>query len=124
VLDVVSGGRLDAGIGRGGTLQDYETFRCDQQDSRARVEEGVALIRECWGGRPFDFDGRFHSAAGWHWSARPLTCARASRQFIDATGYGRVLLLMAIPGLPTDLMAIPGLPTDLALRSMRLFMEE
>jgi alkanesulfonate monooxygenase SsuD/methylene tetrahydromethanopterin reductase-like flavin-dependent oxidoreductase (luciferase family) len=25
VLDVVSGGRLDVGIGRGGTLQDYQT---------------------------------------------------------------------------------------------------
>ena len=35
VLDVVSGGRLDVGIGRGGTLQDYQTFRSDRADSRA-----------------------------------------------------------------------------------------
>src|ERR1700751_3275490 len=30
VLDVVSGGRLDVGIGRGGTLQDYQTFRSER----------------------------------------------------------------------------------------------
>jgi alkanesulfonate monooxygenase SsuD/methylene tetrahydromethanopterin reductase-like flavin-dependent oxidoreductase (luciferase family) len=47
VLDVVSEGRLDVGIGRGGTLQDYQTFQSDREDSRARVEEGIALIQQC-----------------------------------------------------------------------------
>ena len=37
VLDVVSGGRLDVGIGRGGTLQDYQTFQSDRErQPRAR----------------------------------------------------------------------------------------
>ena len=71
VLDVVSGGRLDVGIGRGGTLQDYQTFQSDRGDSRARVEEGIALIQECWSGRPFDFKGRFHSAERLHVRPRP-----------------------------------------------------
>ena len=35
-------------------------------------------------------------------------------KYLDATGYERVLLLMALPGLPTDL----------ALRSMRLFADQ
>jgi len=48
VLDVVSGGRLDVGIGRGGTLQDYQTFQSDRADSRERVEEGIALMRRAW----------------------------------------------------------------------------
>ncbi len=72
VLDVVSGGRVDVGIGRGGTLQDYETFQSDRQDSRARVEEGVALMRQCWSGRPFDFTGRFHAADRLHARPRPV----------------------------------------------------
>jgi len=50
VLDVVSGGRLDVGIGRGGTLQDYQTFQSDRADARARVEEGIALIQQSWSG--------------------------------------------------------------------------
>jgi alkanesulfonate monooxygenase SsuD/methylene tetrahydromethanopterin reductase-like flavin-dependent oxidoreductase (luciferase family) len=72
VLDVVSGGRVDVGVGRGGTRQDYETFRSDRADSRSRVEEGIALMRQCWSGAPFDFDGRFHSAARLHVRPRPV----------------------------------------------------
>src|SRR5262245_5817224 len=72
VLDVVSGGRLDVGIGRGGTLQDYQTFQSDRSDSRKRVEEGIALMRECWAARPFDFQGRFHSAERLHCRPGPV----------------------------------------------------
>jgi alkanesulfonate monooxygenase SsuD/methylene tetrahydromethanopterin reductase-like flavin-dependent oxidoreductase (luciferase family) len=72
VLDVVSGGRLDVGIGRGGTLQDYQTFRSDRAEARERVEEGIALMRECWTGAPFDFTGRFHSAERLQVRPRPL----------------------------------------------------
>jgi alkanesulfonate monooxygenase SsuD/methylene tetrahydromethanopterin reductase-like flavin-dependent oxidoreductase (luciferase family) len=71
VVDVVSGGRLDVGIGRGGTLQDYQTFQSERADSRKRVEEGIALLRQCWSGQPFDFEGRFHSAERLHVRPRP-----------------------------------------------------
>ena len=71
-LDVVSEGRLDVGIGRGGTLQDYQTFQSERDDSRARVEEGIALMRQCWSGAPFDFKGRFHSAERVHVRPRPV----------------------------------------------------
>src|SRR5262245_8259499 len=71
VLDVLREGRLDVGIGRGGTFQDYQTFQSDRSDSRKRVEEGIALMRECWGARPFDFQGRFHSAEDLHVRPRP-----------------------------------------------------
>ena len=72
VLDVVSGGRRDVGLGRGGTLQDYQTFRSDRDDSRARVEEGIELIQRCWSGTPFDFTGRFHTAERLHVRPRPV----------------------------------------------------
>jgi alkanesulfonate monooxygenase SsuD/methylene tetrahydromethanopterin reductase-like flavin-dependent oxidoreductase (luciferase family) len=72
VLDVVSGGRLDVGIGRGGTLQDYQTFQSDRAEARARVEEGVALIQRSWSGGPFDFQGRFHSAERVQVRPRPV----------------------------------------------------
>ncbi|MGH7356098.1 MAG: LLM class flavin-dependent oxidoreductase [Candidatus Rokuibacteriota bacterium] len=72
VLDVVSGGRLDVGIGRGGTLQDYQTFQSDRDDARPRVEEGIALMQQSWGGAPFDFQGRFHGAERLHVRPRPV----------------------------------------------------
>jgi alkanesulfonate monooxygenase SsuD/methylene tetrahydromethanopterin reductase-like flavin-dependent oxidoreductase (luciferase family) len=44
----------------------------------------------------------------------PSEVRKGLQEYIDATGFRRVMLLMAIPGLDTDL----------ALRSMRLFAEE
>jgi len=46
VLDQVSGGRLDVGIGRGGIGTDYVTFGVDYADSRAREEEGPSRKAE------------------------------------------------------------------------------
>jgi alkanesulfonate monooxygenase SsuD/methylene tetrahydromethanopterin reductase-like flavin-dependent oxidoreductase (luciferase family) len=99
VLDVVSGGRLDVGIGRGGTLQDYQTFRSDRADSRARVEEGIALLRECWRGEPFDFAGRFHTAQRLH--VRPRPVQRPHPPIFVATNSEDSVLSAARLGLPT-----------------------
>ena len=44
----------------------------------------------------------------------PSEVRKRLEEYLDATGYQRVMLLMAIPGLDTEL----------ALRSMRLFAEE
>ena len=68
VLDMVSGGRLDVGIGRGGTLQDYQTFQSDRGDSRPRVEEGHR--EEC--------DGQLQegSQAGFHFTTAAMPSSR------------------------------------------------
>jgi alkanesulfonate monooxygenase SsuD/methylene tetrahydromethanopterin reductase-like flavin-dependent oxidoreductase (luciferase family) len=99
VLDVVSGGRLDVGIGRGGTLQDYQTFRTDRADSRLRVEEGIALMQRAWSGQPFDFDGRFHSAERLH--VRPRPVQRPHPPLFVAANSEDSVLSAARLGLPT-----------------------
>jgi alkanesulfonate monooxygenase SsuD/methylene tetrahydromethanopterin reductase-like flavin-dependent oxidoreductase (luciferase family) len=99
VLDVVSGGRLDVGIGRGGTLQDYETFQSDRADSRARVEEGIALMRHAWSGTPFDFQGRFHSADRLH--VRPQPMQRPHPPLFIAANSEDSVVSAARMGLPT-----------------------
>jgi len=99
VLDVVSGGRLDVGIGRGGTLQDYRTFQSDRGDSRARVEEGIALMQRSWSGAPFDFQGRFHSAERLHVRPRPVQRPHPPL-FIAANSEDSVLSAARL-GLPT-----------------------
>jgi alkanesulfonate monooxygenase SsuD/methylene tetrahydromethanopterin reductase-like flavin-dependent oxidoreductase (luciferase family) len=99
VLDVLSGGRLDVGIGRGGTLQDYQTFQSDRGDSRARVEEGIALIQHAWSGAPFDFQGRFHSAERLHVRPRPVQRPHPPL-FIAANSEDSVLSAARL-GLPT-----------------------
>jgi alkanesulfonate monooxygenase SsuD/methylene tetrahydromethanopterin reductase-like flavin-dependent oxidoreductase (luciferase family) len=98
-LDVVSGGRLDVGIGRGGTLQDYQTFQSDRDDARARVEEGIALLRQSWSGIPFDFQGRFHSAERLH--VRPRPVQRPHPPLYIAANSEDSVLSAARLGLPT-----------------------
>jgi len=58
----------------------------------------------------------FHEylADGWALIGTPAEVRDGLQQYLDATGYQRVLLLMALPGIETPL----------ALRSMRLFAEE
>ena len=120
VLDVVSGGRLDVGIGRGGTLQDYETFQSDRQDSRARVEEGVALMRQCWSGRPFDFTGRFHSADRLHARPRPVQAPHPPL-FIAANSEDSVRSAARL-GLPT--LSSFFVPAAELQRRHRIYREE
>jgi alkanesulfonate monooxygenase SsuD/methylene tetrahydromethanopterin reductase-like flavin-dependent oxidoreductase (luciferase family) len=110
VLDVISGGRLDVGIGRGGTLQDYQTFRSDRDDSRARVEEGIELIRHCWSGAPFDFAGRFHTAEGLHVRPRPVQRPHPPL-YIAANSEDSVLSAarLGLPALSSFFVPIPEL---------------
>ncbi len=120
VLDVVSGGRLDVGIGRGGTLQDYQTFQSDRGDSRARVEEGIALMRECWSGRPFDFRGRFHSAERLH--VRPGPAQRPHPPLFVAANSEDSVRSAARLGLPT--LSSYFVPSDELARRHAMYRDE
>ena len=72
VLDQVSGGRVDVGVGRGGTLQDYQTFGVERADARARVDEGLDLMTRAWSGERFSFQGRFHAVENLRVTPKPL----------------------------------------------------
>src|SRR6185503_1246936 len=119
VLDVVSGGRLDVGIGRGGTLQDYQTFRSDRADARQRVEEGIALMRQCWSGVPFDFTGQFHSAERVH--VRPRPVQRPHPPLYVASNSEDSVLSAARLGLPT--LSSFFVPLDELVRRRQLYRE-
>jgi alkanesulfonate monooxygenase SsuD/methylene tetrahydromethanopterin reductase-like flavin-dependent oxidoreductase (luciferase family) len=58
-LDQLSKGRFDLGVGRGFLRDEFDTFGVDMRDSRARVEEGVDLIRRAWTEAPLTWSGRF-----------------------------------------------------------------
>ena len=120
VLDVVSGGRLDVGIGRGGTLQDYQTFQSDREDSRARVEEGIALIQKSWSGEPFDFAGRFHTAERLH--VRPRPVQRPHPPLYIAANSEDSVLSAARLGLPT--LSSFFVPIEELQRRHQLYREE
>ena len=58
-LDQLSKGRFDFGIGRGFLRDEFDAFGVDMRDTRARLEEGVELVKRAWTEPVLDFNGRF-----------------------------------------------------------------
>jgi alkanesulfonate monooxygenase SsuD/methylene tetrahydromethanopterin reductase-like flavin-dependent oxidoreductase (luciferase family) len=60
-VDVLSGGRLDLGLGRGYQPKEYGAFGMSMEESRARFEESVAFLHKAFTStEPFDWDGQFY----------------------------------------------------------------
>ncbi len=59
-LDLLSGGRLDFGVGKGYRHSEFAGFRVDPAEAEARFDESLAVIRTAWtSDEPFSFEGRF-----------------------------------------------------------------
>ena len=95
-LDVLSGGRFEAGLGGGGYLQAAEAMGAPALtpgESLEALEEAVSILRASWGdGRSLRFDGRHYRLAGsrpgpkpehqigiWLGAARPRALALTGR---------------------------------------------
>lgn len=61
VLDQVSDGRLDVGIGRATGPAEYRGFGISYEESRARVDEGLAILRGAWTAETFSYQGAYHA---------------------------------------------------------------
>ncbi len=61
-LDLLSGGRLDFGIGKGYRYNEFEGFDVPFADSDGRFEESIELLLKCWTSEErFSHKGRFWS---------------------------------------------------------------
>jgi natural product biosynthesis luciferase-like monooxygenase protein len=63
MVDVISGGRLDFGVGRG-TPTELEQFGIGYEDSVLRLREGTAIIRQGWSGGAVEFTGKLFDYRG------------------------------------------------------------
>ena len=66
-LDVVSGGRVEFGIGAGWMTHDYEAagIQFDRPGVRIdRMLEAIEVMRGLWSGEPFDFRGSHYEISG------------------------------------------------------------
>jgi alkanesulfonate monooxygenase SsuD/methylene tetrahydromethanopterin reductase-like flavin-dependent oxidoreductase (luciferase family) len=59
MLDNLTGGRLDMGLGRGLRPPEFEAFGIDQQQSREMFLESFDIIRRVWADENFVFRGRY-----------------------------------------------------------------
>jgi alkanesulfonate monooxygenase SsuD/methylene tetrahydromethanopterin reductase-like flavin-dependent oxidoreductase (luciferase family) len=71
-LDVLSGGRVEAGVGRGGNPAHFAGFGVPMTESRARFEEALAFVRRAWTADRFSFVGRFYQADDLALAPRPV----------------------------------------------------
>ena len=59
MVDTISGGRLEFGIGSGNTALDYQVFGIPREESRARMEEANEVILKAWSQERCSHRGKF-----------------------------------------------------------------
>src|ERR1700746_688554 len=59
VVDLLSQGRLELGVGRGMITIHFQGFNVPREESRARFEEALTLIKQAWTQETCSFDGKF-----------------------------------------------------------------
>ena len=61
MVDAISGGRLEFGIGSGNTEMDYKVFGVTRENDRERMREAVEVILKTWGSERVSHRGEFWS---------------------------------------------------------------
>ncbi len=67
MLDNLTNGRLNVGVGRGMPTQPLQLFGTDPATAQHKLEEQVQILREAWAGNPLTWEGKYYA-----WS-RPIT---------------------------------------------------
>jgi len=74
-MDVLSGGRLEIGLGAGWMATDYEQSGIPFDSNKVRVdrfEEGLTVIKSAMRGEPFSFSGEHYTITDYSGSPRPV----------------------------------------------------
>ncbi|MEO8265530.1 MAG: TIGR03621 family F420-dependent LLM class oxidoreductase [Ilumatobacteraceae bacterium] len=74
-IDVLSGGRLEIGLGAGWMASDYEQSGIPFDSNKVRVdrfEEGLAVIKGAMSGQPFSFSGQHYTLADFVGTPHPV----------------------------------------------------
>src|SRR3989475_11038868 len=61
LIDIISKGRLDVGVGRGNRPAEFKGYHVPQQENRERFDETVDVIQRGWTEERFSYHGRFFS---------------------------------------------------------------
>ncbi len=72
MLDNISNGRLDAGFGRAFIPREFDVFGIKMEQSRARFDEGVEIIKRLWTEDRVTYEGKFHQLRDVHLMPRPV----------------------------------------------------
>lgn len=116
-LDVLSGGRVIAGVGSGWLAEEFAALGLPYEQRGARTDECVEILRALWSPeQPVSFQGRFHSFPPVYCEPVPVTPGGPP---IWAGGHTDVALRRCAR-LATGWHAIELSPDDFARRSVKL----
>ena len=108
LVDLLSGGRLDFGVGRGFIKAIYDGFSQSMAESRERFNEALEIIERAWTQETFSYEGKFHTVRNVTILPRPIqkptppiymAAAVSPESFIAAgeKGHSLLLALFALP---------------------------
>ena len=60
-VDIISGGRLDLGLGQGYRVAEYLGYGVARDERPSRMEEGLEVVRRCWTEENFSFKGKHYN---------------------------------------------------------------
>jgi alkanesulfonate monooxygenase SsuD/methylene tetrahydromethanopterin reductase-like flavin-dependent oxidoreductase (luciferase family) len=110
MLDVLSGGRLEVGVGRGIDYQEVVKLGMDFDELRPRLREGMELMLKAWAGVEFEHAGEHYRVGRTPIYPRPLqrphppvwvaADSPATIEWAAASGFGTAALFV-----PTDEVA-------------------
>lgn len=71
-LDIISGGRLEYGIGRGSIAEHFAGFNVRTADRATRFNEALTVIQQAWSDDPVNFEGEHFSYRGVQVVPKPI----------------------------------------------------
>ena len=72
LVDIISNGRLDVGVGRGNRPAEFRGYDVPQEESRERFDETVDVMLRAWTEERFSHAGRFYTVPEARVIPRPL----------------------------------------------------
>src|SRR5438105_9892515 len=61
MVDLMSGGRVDFGVGRGFVAHDYEVLGVPHEDAQDHLTESLEIVLKAWSGQRFSHEGNDYS---------------------------------------------------------------
>jgi probable F420-dependent oxidoreductase len=95
-MDVLSGGRVELGIGAGWMKSDYDQSGIPYDPPGVRVsrmEEGIAVLKGCFASGPFSYQGDHYTITGYDGMPKPVQAPHPP--FLIGGGGKRVLSIAA-----------------------------
>jgi alkanesulfonate monooxygenase SsuD/methylene tetrahydromethanopterin reductase-like flavin-dependent oxidoreductase (luciferase family) len=115
MVDVISNGRLEFGVGKGSEGHEYKKLGIDQKESTGRMYEGVQVMLQAWSDQPVNFAGEYFNYQNVPVYPKPaqrphppiwVGCARSEDSFRWAGENG--FHLMTLPYLYREADTLPG----------------